>query len=68
MIDTVERLQGGECETIIVSGTQSDTKAIGESAEFILNLCTAKKWIPTSEAEDVYIPREVSWAQKANWK
>jgi hypothetical protein len=24
LIDTVERLQGGECETIIVSGTQSD--------------------------------------------
>ncbi len=38
MIDTVERLQGGECETIIVSGTQSDTNAIGENAEFILNL------------------------------
>ena len=38
MIDTVERLQGGECETIIVSGTQSDMNAIGESAEFILNL------------------------------
>jgi hypothetical protein len=38
MIDTVERLQGGECETIIVSGTQSDMFTIGESAEFILNL------------------------------
>ena len=38
MIDTVERLQGGECETIIVSGTQSDMNAIGQSAEFILNL------------------------------
>jgi hypothetical protein len=38
MIDTVERLQGGECETVIVSGTQSDTDAIGKSAEFILNL------------------------------
>jgi hypothetical protein len=38
MIDTVERLQGGECDTIIVSGTQSDMNAIGESAEFILNL------------------------------
>ncbi|HEY3420641.1 MAG TPA: AAA domain-containing protein [Methanomassiliicoccales archaeon] len=38
MIDTVERLQGGECETIIVSGTQSDMNAIGDSAEFILNL------------------------------
>ncbi len=38
MIDTVERLQGGECDTIIVSGTQSDMNGIGESAEFILNL------------------------------
>jgi superfamily I DNA and/or RNA helicase len=38
MIDTVERLQGGECETVIVSGTQSDMNAIGQSAEFILNL------------------------------
>jgi hypothetical protein len=38
MIDTVERLQGGECATVIVSGTQSDPMAIGGSAEFILDL------------------------------
>jgi hypothetical protein len=38
LIDTVERLQGGECETIVVSGTQSDMNAINESAEFILSL------------------------------
>jgi len=38
MIDTVERLQGGECETIIVSGTQSDASAIAGNAEFILEL------------------------------
>jgi hypothetical protein len=38
LIDTVERLQGGECETIIVSGTQSDTGAISNNAEFILDL------------------------------
>lgn len=38
LIDTVERLQGGECETIIVSGTQSDTGTISENAEFILDL------------------------------
>jgi hypothetical protein len=38
LIDTVERLQGGECETIIVSGTQSDTSAIAGNAEFILDL------------------------------
>ena len=38
LIDTVERLQGGECETIIVSGTQSDASAISGNAEFILDL------------------------------
>ncbi len=38
LIDTVERLQGGECETIIVSGTQSDVSAISDNAEFILDL------------------------------
>ena len=37
LIDTVERLQGGECETIIVSGTQSDIGAISGNAEFILD-------------------------------
>ena len=38
LIDTVERLQGGECETIIVSGTQSDAGAIAGNADFILDL------------------------------
>jgi hypothetical protein len=38
LVDTVERLQGGECETIFVSGTQSDTGAITTNAEFILDL------------------------------
>jgi len=38
LIDTVERLQGGECQTIIVSGTQSDAMAISSNAEFILDL------------------------------
>jgi len=38
LIDTVERLQGGECETVIVSGTQSDPAAISGNAEFILDL------------------------------
>lgn len=38
LIDTVERLQGGECETIIVSGTQSDAGAIASNADFILDL------------------------------
>jgi hypothetical protein len=38
LIDTVERLQGGECDTIIVSGTQSDNGGISNNAEFILDL------------------------------
>ncbi|MEM0448669.1 MAG: AAA family ATPase [Methanomassiliicoccales archaeon] len=38
VIDTVERLQGGERPTVIVSGTQSDPTAISNSADFILYL------------------------------
>lgn len=37
-IDTVERLQGGERPTIVVSGTVSDPAVISRNAEFILNL------------------------------
>ena len=38
VVDTVERLQGGERPTIIVSATASDSAAISASAEFILDL------------------------------
>lgn len=38
VIDTVERLQGGECSTVIVSATASDPSAIGKNASFILDL------------------------------
>jgi len=38
IIDTVERLQGGERPTVIVSATASDPAAISANAEFILNL------------------------------
>lgn len=38
VIDTVERLQGGECPTIIVSATASDPTAIAKNVEFILDL------------------------------
>ncbi|MEM6631716.1 MAG: AAA domain-containing protein [Bacteroidota bacterium] len=38
VIDTVERLQGGERPTIIVSATASDPSAISATAEFVLNL------------------------------
>jgi hypothetical protein len=38
VIDTVERLQGDERPTVIVSATASDSSAIGRNVEFILNL------------------------------
>jgi superfamily I DNA and/or RNA helicase len=38
VIDTVERLQGGERPTIIVSGTASDPAAIASNARFLLDL------------------------------
>jgi hypothetical protein len=38
VIDTVEKLQGGEASTIIVSATASDPSAIGRNVDFILNL------------------------------
>lgn len=37
-IDTVERFQGGEQDTVIVAGTESDPYAIGAASDFILNL------------------------------
>lgn len=36
--DTVERLQGGESQTVIVSATASDKTAISNNEEFLLNL------------------------------
>lgn len=38
LIDTVERLQGGERPTVIVSGTVSEPGAISQTEQFILNL------------------------------
>lgn len=37
-IDTVEKMQGGECPIVIVSATASDTAAITKNASFILDL------------------------------
>ena len=38
VVDTVERLQGGERPVVIVSGTASEPNAIAKSAEFLLDL------------------------------
>ena len=38
VVDTVERLQGGERPTLIVSGTASEPNAIASNAEFLLDL------------------------------
>lgn len=38
VVDTVERLQGGECENIIVSATASDPTGIGSNEDFLLDL------------------------------
>lgn len=38
IIDTVEKLQGGECLNVIVSATASDLSSISKNVEFILNL------------------------------
>jgi len=38
VIDTVERLQGGETENVIVSATASDPSAISSNVEFLMNL------------------------------
>lgn len=38
VVDTVERLQGGERSTVVVSGTQSDPSSISGAADFILDM------------------------------
>ncbi len=38
VIDTVEKVQGGERDNVIVSATASNPSAIGKNVEFILSL------------------------------
>ena len=78
VLDTVERLQGGERDTIIVSATSSDPTAISAHEEFILNLnranvafSRAKKRLIVVCAETLldHIPPEIEHYQAALlWK
>jgi hypothetical protein len=38
VVDTVEKMQGGECDNILVSGTVSDPSAIAATPDFYLSL------------------------------
>lgn len=55
VIDTVERLQGGERANIIVSGTRSDPHAIGAAASFILNLNRANVAFSRTQARLIVV-------------
>jgi hypothetical protein len=78
LIDTVERLQGGERPTVIVSATESDPAAIGARADFILDLNRAN--VAFSRAQDRlivvcsdsllgYVPAEIDqYESSVLWK
>jgi hypothetical protein len=55
MIDTVERLQGGERPTVIVSATASDPSAISANAEFLLNLNRANVAFSRAQARLIVV-------------
>jgi len=38
------------------------------AAEFFVNVCMSKRWVYPQERDDLYIPREISWAQKGAWR
>jgi hypothetical protein len=38
------------------------------ASEFIANICAGKKWVYVQEGADVYMPKEISWAQKGAWR
>jgi superfamily I DNA and/or RNA helicase len=78
VIDTVERLQGGERPTVIVSGTVSDPTAVAANAAFVLNLNRAnvafsrvqdRLVVVCSRALLVHIPAEIEhYESAALWK
>lgn len=78
VIDTVERLQGGERPTVVVSGTVSDPTAVAANAGFVLNLNRAnvafsrvqdRLVVVCSQALLDHIPAEVEhYESAALWK
>ena len=78
VIDTVERLQGGERPTVVVSGTVSDPSAVAANAGFVLNLNRAnvafsrvqdRLVVVCSRALLDHIPAEVEhYESAALWK
>ena len=38
------------------------------ASEFIVNICAGKKWLYVQEGADIYMPKEISWAQKGAWR
>src|SRR5205823_1934759 len=78
VIDTRERLQGGEKDVVIVSATASDPAAIGARVELILNLNRAnvafsrarrRLIVVCSETLLSYMPAEVEhYTAAVHWK
>jgi len=78
LIDTVERLQGGERPTVIVCGTESDPAAISRAESFILDLnranvafsrCQERLIVTCSETLLSHIPPEYeSYESAMLWK
>jgi len=49
----------------------SDVQAeyLMSAAEFIVNVCAGKKWVYLQDSGDnVFVPKEISWAQKGAWR
>ncbi|TYT71505.1 hypothetical protein FXO09_09580 [Microcystis aeruginosa KLA2] len=78
VIDTVEKVQGGERDNVIVSATASNSSAIGKNVEFILSLnrsnvafSRVKKRLIVVCSKTLldYIPKEIEHYEEATlWK
>lgn len=78
VIDTVEKVQGGERDNVIVSATASNPSAIGKTVEFILSLnrsnvafSRVKKRLIVVCSKTLldYIPKEIEHYEEATlWK